>query len=132
MAFSHPDLIVRFADVTDGTSNTVMIGEHPPGPQGLYGGWYANWGNCTCPVAQIRSVWEGARLVGGPECPPLKALAPGRIEDPCSASHYWSLHPGGANFGFADGSVRFLRYEANDILPALATRAGGEAVSPPE
>ena len=44
------------------------------------------------------------------------------------ADDFWSLHPGGANFAFADGSVKFLRYSAADILPALATRAGGEAV----
>ena len=42
--------------------------------------------------------------------------------------HYWSLHDGGANFAFCDGSVRYLRYEADAILPALMTRAGGEIV----
>ena len=46
--------------------------------------------------------------------------------------HFWSPHPGGANFAFADGSVRFLRYSADSIMPALATRAGGEVVSVPE
>jgi hypothetical protein len=29
----------------------------------------------------------------------------------------------------ADGSVRFLRDETDSILPALATRAGGEVVA---
>jgi prepilin-type processing-associated H-X9-DG protein len=46
--------------------------------------------------------------------------------------HFWSLHPGGANFAFCDGSVRFLPYSANDILPALATRAGGEVAVLPD
>jgi prepilin-type processing-associated H-X9-DG protein len=46
----------------------------------------------------------------------------------CHQGHFWSLHPGGANFAFADGSVRFLSYSAEPILPALATRAGGEVV----
>ena len=32
-------------------------------------------------------------------------------------------------FAFCDGSVRFLRYDADAVLPALATRAGGETVS---
>ncbi len=32
-------------------------------------------------------------------------------------------------FAFADGSVRLLRYSANPIMPALATRAGGEVVT---
>jgi prepilin-type processing-associated H-X9-DG protein len=39
------------------------------------------------------------------------------------------LHLGGANFLFADGSVHFLSYSADDILPALATRSGGETVT---
>ena len=30
------------------------------------------------------------------------------------------------------GAVRFLRYSADAILPALATRAGNEAVSLPD
>ena len=47
------------------------------------------------------------------------------------ALHNWSLHPGGANFAFCDRSVRSLRYEADAILPALATRAGGEVVEIP-
>lgn len=34
-----------------------------------------------------------------------------------------------ANFGFCDGTVRFLRYEADAVLPALMTHAGGEVTS---
>ena len=44
----------------------------------------------------------------------------------CDFNHYWSMHSNGANFVFADGSVRFLPYTAEPILPALATRNGGE------
>ncbi len=32
----------------------------------------------------------------------------------------------------ADGSVRLLSYGANDLMPALASRAGGEPVTAPE
>ena len=43
---------------------------------------------------------------------------------------YWSLHPGGANFLFADGSVRFIKELINfSIFQAIATRAGGEVLS---
>jgi prepilin-type processing-associated H-X9-DG protein len=44
---------------------------------------------------------------------------------------FGSGHPGGANFAFADGSVRFRGDQTNlIILQALCTRAGGEAVVP--
>ena len=59
-------------------------------------------------------------------------FGPGRIDNGCDSLHFWSLHPGGANFLFVDGSVRFLRYSAAPILPALATRASGEPVAIPE
>ena len=49
----------------------------------------------------------------------------------CSSWHFWSQHPGGAHFVFADGSVKFLSYESAVILPALASRAGGEVVEIP-
>jgi prepilin-type processing-associated H-X9-DG protein len=42
--------------------------------------------------------------------------------------HFWSLHSGGANFLFADGSVRFLSYAAEPILIALGTKSGHEVV----
>jgi prepilin-type processing-associated H-X9-DG protein len=43
---------------------------------------------------------------------------------------FHGLHPGGVNFAFADGSVKFLK-ESIDInaYRALGTRAGGEVVS---
>lgn len=118
----------RASDVADGMSSTIMIGERPPGPGGMYGAWYGGWGNCTCPVAQLQSA---PRSVETADCPPSPPLAAGSILDPCAVRRFWSPHPGGANFAFADGSVRFLPYSANGILPALATRAGGEVVEIP-
>jgi prepilin-type processing-associated H-X9-DG protein/prepilin-type N-terminal cleavage/methylation domain-containing protein len=53
------------------------------------------------------------------------------ITNQCDMFHFWSLHTGGANFAFADGSVRFLNYSAAPLMPALASRAGGETVEAP-
>ena len=43
---------------------------------------------------------------------------------------FYSFHTGGANFGFADGSVRFLR-DSTQLwtLAAMTTRSGGEVVA---
>jgi prepilin-type processing-associated H-X9-DG protein len=57
---------------------------------------------------------------------------PGRFSNQCDMFHFWSPHPGGANFLLADGSVHFLSYSADPLLPALASRAGGETVGLPD
>ena len=69
----------------------------------------------------------------GPNCPvgPY-AFKPGKLDNQCDAFHFWSPHAGGANFLLCDGSVRFLQYSANSIMPALASRGGGEAESIPD
>jgi len=125
------DSRVRLEEVRDGASNTLLIGERPPNTTEILGWWYAGWGQNQDGSAEMLL---GAREINtgkhGPNCPRTPAhFQPGRLNDPCSAYHFWSLHPGGANFAFCDGSVRFLGYSANGILPRLATRDGGEAIS---
>jgi len=46
------------------------------------------------------------------------------------ADMFHSLHPGGANFVFADAHVAFLTTEMDpEVFEALSTRAGGETIS---
>jgi prepilin-type processing-associated H-X9-DG protein/prepilin-type N-terminal cleavage/methylation domain-containing protein len=126
----------RLTDVTDGTSQTIMVGERPP-PEALLAGWWY-------PAEQLYGMDEGYR---GPNnviwfgsgtsfaledgCIVRVAFGPGRLDNPCDRYHLWSLHPGGANFLFADGSVRFLPYSAASLMMPLATRNGGEVIDLP-
>ncbi|MCX7700926.1 MAG: DUF1559 domain-containing protein [Gemmataceae bacterium] len=127
---------VRLADVRDGSSNTLFVGERPPSADLWDGWWYAGHG---CDSTGRFDSHLGVRDWGVGcawsflDCPREPAgFRDGDIDDNCAALHFWSLHPGGANFAFADGSVRFLRYSMDPIMPALATRAGREAVTIPE
>jgi len=125
------DSQVRFAGITDGTSSTLMVGERPPSSIGAPRGPMV-WGMGRLGHGDaylgVREVIGGDRYGCG-EGPYHFAI--GRRDDPCAVYHFWSFHPGGANFLFADGSVRFTGYAADNALPALATRAGGEVVAFP-
>ena len=125
----YPGSNIRLKDVTDGASQTLLVGERPPSGDLQYGWWYAGQGQKLTGSADVVL---GAREVNVilPGCPPGPyAFGPDRIENPCAMFHFWSMHSGGANFLLADASVHFLSYGRADVLPALATRGGGEVVS---
>jgi prepilin-type N-terminal cleavage/methylation domain-containing protein/prepilin-type processing-associated H-X9-DG protein len=128
----------HMADVTDGLSNTLFVGERPPSPDARLGWWYAAWGQAQSGsvdmVLGVREINSGdGFLEEASNCwPGPYFFSPGRIQNPCDPFHFWSLHPGGANFLFGDGSVRFLTYASDPLMPALASRAGGEVIALPD
>lgn len=125
------DSAIRMADVADGTSNTLLVGERPPSADEKLGWWYAGWGQSQDGSAEM--VLGVSELNASyPECVrgPYR-FGQGRIDNQCDCFHFWSLHAGGGNFSLIDGSVHFLPYSAYAIMPALATRAGSEAQSVP-
>ena len=104
---------LRLIGITDGTSNTFMIGEDMHSYDQHCGGWpYPNYVNATCAIP--------LNYNDGP------ASGYGDWENRYSF-HSW--HTIGANFCFADGSVRFVENGVNlTTYRALATIHGGEAV----
>ncbi len=128
------DSRIRLIEIRDGTSNTILLGERPPSRSFSFGWWYAGLGSDGGGTAEMHL---GSReLRGGisvTACPPGPYnFGPGQFENECDVFHFWSYHTGGANFAFADGSVRLLAYSASSIMPSLSTRAGGEIANFPE
>lgn len=120
---------VALKEIRDGTSNTLLFGERPPDANGHFGWWYAGVGTGLDGAADHHLAARALnRTFRAPDCPfgPYGYTA-GDSGDPCSSFHFYSEHPGGAHFAFADGSVRFLRYSAASVMPSLATRAGRES-----
>ena len=120
----------RLADITDGASHTLLVGERPPSPD-LFWGWWT-WSAFDASLG-VRNTWSIYPTPGQQPFVYCPSLFPENYRPPttgnCDTHHFWSRHPDGGNWLFADGSVRFLPYRANAILPALATRSGGEAVN---
>ncbi len=123
---------VKISQVSDGTSTTIMIGERPPQPDGTFSGWYSLEGHTICPLSQILGADDPilpGSIKNGCQFPPIPIpLRPGNTLTDCHYGHFWSLHSGGANFAFADGSVRFISYSVGTIVASLATRDAGEVI----
>jgi prepilin-type N-terminal cleavage/methylation domain-containing protein/prepilin-type processing-associated H-X9-DG protein len=126
-------------DITDGTSNTLLYGERlhrDPEFDRLQPVLNPQLG--IHPIARV-GMWSHVAGGGVMTNVTLHAAAPINYKMPHDGDGFASSnricafgsgHPGGANFAFADGSVRFLSERTSlRILQALSTRRGGEVVS---
>jgi prepilin-type N-terminal cleavage/methylation domain-containing protein/prepilin-type processing-associated H-X9-DG protein len=129
------DTCVRLADITDGTSNTFLFGERfhrDPEFERRKPLFFptvsplAGWGRWGFVAKGIGHVTLHTAAPINYRVPPEGDYS--AVENRLCA--VGSGHPGGANFAFADGSVRFVSDRiALPTLQALSTRRGGEVVS---
>jgi prepilin-type N-terminal cleavage/methylation domain-containing protein/prepilin-type processing-associated H-X9-DG protein len=140
---------VRLTDISDGTSCTLMIGERSNVKSLNMGAWFSGCGqlDVSLPPGTTQrgsgDVVMGTREINSQQsnepvlnlCPPgpYHFQAPNQIKDStgaiqpaCDQFHFFSYHTGGANFCAADGSVHFIAYPGDAVMPALGTREGGE------
>ena len=120
---------IRIADLSDGSSNTLMIGERSSHLcKSTWTGFVL--GAVTFPVGDPDDAEEPYPLILGhtgmmdPNDPPHTPNGP-----KLHAEDFASNHTGGVNFLQGDGAVRMIK---NSIRPAawvaLGTRAGGEVI----
>jgi prepilin-type processing-associated H-X9-DG protein len=109
------------------------VGERPPSADLVFGWWFAGWGQVgdgSCDVVLGSS--EPTNFSSYSNAPTCNAntvypYAAGTAYNPCDQYHFWSFHPGGSQFVFADGSARMIAYSVgNTVLNALATRANND------
>ncbi|QDV56790.1 DUF1559 domain-containing protein [Rosistilla oblonga] len=117
----------RHGDITDGTSNTIGVGETTFNYEDYT--WSASTaGTNTALVGTPR--WGAFRWIVGYPGVAMGTTAY-RINDFSNSTKagYSSQHPGGAQFLVMDGSVHFIA-ETIDAVPyeSLSTKAGGEVV----
>ncbi|MCA9087066.1 MAG: DUF1559 domain-containing protein [Planctomycetaceae bacterium] len=106
---------VRFRDITDGTSNTVGIGERAYGKLGTdtyNGAIWAGIYDAGKHASNIRAINEGDKAINSTD-----------------DWAYSSQHVGGAHFLLMDGSVRFISENTDRLLVKnLANKADGNVV----
>jgi len=147
---------VNMQDVIDGTSQTLLVGERGFRRGALkvidtsdninnlrFGNWFSAPGQVNGSVGVVLGTREinyasgRSKLPWENDCPPgpyhfgppgLIRDSKGAIREECDLFHFWSWHEGGCNFLYVDGSVHFLSYSADNILPAMGTRNGREVV----
>jgi len=104
---------IAFREVTDGLSNTFMVGETLPGQ------WV--WNCLFCDNYPVSSTHIPINLTMENDG--------GIPRDYWRTSGFKSMHPGGVDFVMADGSVRFVSATVDYLVyNALGSRAAGESV----
>jgi len=127
----------RIADITDGTSHTLLVTEQTPYhsdstwvgvvPKGV-----------TCPSSWFASVGCGpaspqVNVHAGPSPDEIPPVIKPPNQPLANVDEVWSNHPAGANVLFCDGSVKFVSQMINQLTWSYAaTRAGGESLGDSE
>lgn len=114
-------------DTTDGLSNSLMYTECAGKPDVWCNGRKTGGTNFKTGWASHATGFDPKMFVPGG----CSGIGPCSVNC-CNDQAVYAFHPGGANAGFGDGSVRFLNETiAPDVFVSVLTRANGEVVALP-
>ena len=137
---------VRFADITDGTSNVIFVGERTvkhqflPGMPAIsaYSTWYAALPQSVArPAGMMMATMteEAPSLVLGHVGQPAMGMMPAMHHPPNTTNHivnFSSLHPGGMQYVMGDGKVKFISENVHyDTFRWLGQISDGNPVNVP-
>ena len=126
---------LKVKDCTDGTTNTLIVGE-VTGGHGRHPSFGEAWIGHTWIGWNLQDVSRGINpfgsVPGGRDdgLDPFDGDGGNRHQEYYSEVGFSSFHPGGCHFLFTDGSAQFLNEDINqDILQAYSTRADSETIT---
>jgi prepilin-type processing-associated H-X9-DG protein len=138
--FSYLNWAAKFSDITDGLSNTILMGEIRP----FCGSW--EWANFPADWADSTPFYYVTTVpINFPTCPgegpgnnnSSNEGSPNNLPTNCNSNDsfdtsqgFKSRHTGGAQFVFGDGSVHFLADSINLMtLWQLGDRRDGQVIA---
>jgi len=126
---------IRFRDVIDGTSHTILVGESYTDPQFVKDGqamdhWYIGSPQidpCRCDSGTGGT--EFSEVVGGTLVPPNARRRDPTLHGRLMELSFGSYHIGGAQYTLTDGAVRFISDSIDmQVYSPLGSRDDGEVV----
>lgn len=120
---------IRYEDIPDGSSSTIFVGEKMQGAADL--GWISGTRATLRNTGNIPNSGGAVTPLTGPDPADPEAAPSGAGEESAlPVGGYSSHHPGGSNFAFGDGSVKFLKGSISpQVFRHLGNRADGEMIS---
>jgi prepilin-type N-terminal cleavage/methylation domain-containing protein/prepilin-type processing-associated H-X9-DG protein len=123
--------LTKITEISDGTSNTTLYSEAGGRNMQFFANRQAVAYDATKITGPIWADSDNRLTVTGTDATGTTNIGTGPCVMNCNnlQGDIYSFHSGGANIGFADGSVHFVRDSISILtLAALVTKAGGEVI----